>query len=214
MSCWPTLVVVSPTMKALTMYEGEGNKDALFAFVAAALEFYDERRLLFNREPLPVVVASPKEEEEEDVVDSSASTTTKTLRFAFPGKIAVSGRRLAVADSANHRIVVGVLEEEAEGEEEEGGEEQERFYCVIEHVIGGPSPGCRDGEFGSSSSSPSFRFPQGLAWWDDEGEEKLIVADTENHLIRVVSLPHGDKPGKVDTIVGKPGGYVRALAGV
>ena len=200
-SCWPTLVVVSPSFKALTLFEGEGNRDALFAFVAATVKFYEERGTLVNKAPLPVIATTT----DYDDVDASSFSTPKSnsLRLSYPGKVAISGRRIAVTDSANHRIVVGELEDD----EEEG----EYRRCVIGYVIGGCKPGFHDGLFGISSStssisaSPLFRFPQGVTWWNDDGVEKLIVADTENHLVRLVTLPDGGKPGSVETLVGKPG---------
>ena len=116
-SCWPTLVVVSPTLKALIMFEGEGNRDALFSFVSAAIDFYDQRGLLSNKEPsLPLTTLTDRVVGE-DVVDFASSINPTTIRLSYPGKIAVSGRRIAVADSANHRIIVGTLEEEDEGED-------------------------------------------------------------------------------------------------
>ena len=201
-SCWPTLVVVSPTMKALTIFEGEGNRVALLSFVSTAMKFYEERHILVNKNPLPVVVENLGEDE---VDRPSNGSTASSLKLSHPGKIAVSGKRIAVADSANHRIIVGALEEKLETSE------IDELYCQVEYVIGGPSPGFEDCSFRSSCSSsssslaPLFRFPQGLVWYDDEGEEKLIVADTENHLVRIISFPKASKKGKVETLVGKPG---------
>ena len=193
------------------MFEGEGNRDALFSFISTAIEFYEDRQLLVNKTPLPVMPTTMTTTElDEDVVDSSSPAgraTISSLRLSYPGKVAVSGRRIAIADSANHRIIIGTLEDEDDEKDGEYG----TAYCVIDHVIGGPMTGFRDGPFGDArscaSSCPLFRFPQGVTWWDDDGEEKLIVADTENHLVRIITFASDSQKGSVDTLVGKPGKY-------
>lgn len=85
--------------------------------------------------------------------------------LSFPGKVCVdhSGRRLVVADTGHHRVLVMSVE------------------GVVHHVIGGGEgfqSGFQDGDF------PAARFhsPQGVAIQD----EIIYVADTENHAIRKV----------------------------
>lgn len=53
-STWPTLVVVSPQGKLLCLLAGEGHKQDLADFVAAALEYYGGRGMLDNS-PVPRV---------------------------------------------------------------------------------------------------------------------------------------------------------------
>ena len=53
-SSWPTLAVVSPQGKLLTVLAGEGHQQDVDDFVAAALQYYGERDLLRNG-PLPQV---------------------------------------------------------------------------------------------------------------------------------------------------------------
>lgn len=91
---------------------------------------------------------------------------TKTLQknntiLSFPGKIAISNGRIAISDSNHNRIVVTDLSGK------------------IQHIIGN-GRGLSDGNF----SEAMFFRPQGIAWKDD----RIIVADTENHAIRVVDL--------------------------
>jgi len=91
-SCWPTLVLLGPRGNLLFSLVGEGHRDRLMLFTAAALRHYGERGLLkahavgikLYRDALPPSVLS------------------------FPGKVAVdsSGKRLAIADTGHHRILV------------------------------------------------------------------------------------------------------------
>jgi len=90
-------------------------------------------------------------------------------RLAFPGKVAVRGDRIAIADSGHHRVLLGRLED--------GGSRMR-----VERVIGTGAPGFANGD------APAFRYPQGLAF--GEGDT-LYVADTGNHAIRAVSLADG-----------------------
>jgi sugar lactone lactonase YvrE len=90
-------------------------------------------------------------------------------RLAFPGKVAVRDDRIAIADSGHHRVVLGRLEE---------GQSRMR----VERVIGSGVPGFANGD------TPALRYPQGLAFDDDD---TLYVADTGNHAIRAISLASG-----------------------
>jgi len=96
----------------------------------------------------------------------------KPLRF--PGKLLAdeANNRLFVSDSNYNRIVVATLEGE------------------LQYVIGAGSIGAKDGSFAEAQ----FDHPQGMALVD----EKLYVADTENHLIRVADL----KSKTVTTLAG------------
>ncbi len=91
-SCWPTLVLLGPRGNLLFSLVGEGHRDRLTLFTDGALRFYGEQGLLkthavgikLYRDSLPPSVLS------------------------FPGKVAVdnSKKRLAIADSGHHRILV------------------------------------------------------------------------------------------------------------
>jgi hypothetical protein len=80
----------------------------------------------------------------------------------------MDGRRIAIADSGHHRVLVGTLDEEGAA-------------MRVTRTIGGPTAGYRDGP------EPRFRNPQGLAF---DGEV-LYVADAGNHTVRAVALATG-----------------------
>ena len=92
--------------------------------------------------------------------------------LAFPGKILATADRLFVADTNHHRILV--LGHDGK----------------VQETIGGPTEGRADGDFRQAR----FRQPQGIALDGD----RLYVADTENHAIRVVDL----KSRSVATVAG------------
>lgn len=85
--------------------------------------------------------------------------------LSFPGKIAAapSGNKLAISDSGHHRILITTCN------------------GVVLSCIGGKEPGWKDGLF----EEARFHSPQGICW--SKEMDKLFVADTENHAIRVVS---------------------------
>ncbi|MBN3278441.1 NHLC2 protein, partial [Polyodon spathula] len=91
-SCWPTLVILGPRGNMLFSLVGEGNKDKLFLFTAAALKFYKGKSKVKNnsigiklyRDSLPPSILS------------------------FPSKVTTdsTGNRLVIADTGHHRILV------------------------------------------------------------------------------------------------------------
>jgi len=81
--------------------------------------------------------------------------------LSFPAKISFSNDLFAVSDSNNNRILIIDLEGR------------------VRNVIGGIK-GFRDGNF----KEAAFCKPQGVLWLDD----KVYVADTYNHAIRVIDL--------------------------
>jgi len=98
----------------------------------------------------------------------------KPTPLRFPSKVLADEKsgRLFITDSNHHRIVVTSLTGE------------------LQQIIGSGAKGAADGDF----SKASFNLPQGLALHED----KLYVADTENHLIRKIDLT----TKKVITIAG------------
>jgi DNA-binding beta-propeller fold protein YncE len=82
----------------------------------------------------------------------------------FPGKVLAdeAGERLFIADSNHHRIVVTDL------------------TGKLQQVIGAGASGRTDGAFDECR----FNHPQGMVLVG----ERLIVADTENHLLRQIDL--------------------------
>ncbi len=82
----------------------------------------------------------------------------------FPGKVLAdeAGNRLFIADSNHNKIIVTDL------------------AGKLQHVIGSGASGRNDGSFRECR----FNHPQGMALVGD----RLIVADTENHLLRQIDL--------------------------
>lgn len=76
---------------------------------------------------------------------------------------------MAIADSGNNRVVIGILDETG-------------TTLRVEKTIGDETPGFKDG------MSARFRSPQGLAF----GDGVLYVADAENHAIRSINLGSGE----------------------
>ncbi|XP_071385954.1 NHL repeat-containing protein 2 [Centroberyx affinis] len=150
-SCWPTLVLLGPRGNLLFSLVGEGHRDRLLLFADTALRYYGEQGLLqthavgtkLYRDSLPPTILS------------------------FPGKVAVdqSNKRLAIADTGHHRILVV----SSTGQ--------------VLHAVGGPESGRKDGDL----SEASFSSPQGVVIKGDT----VYVADTENHLIRKIDLLEG-----------------------
>jgi len=99
---------------------------------------------------------------------------TPSSLLSFPGKLAYAPdlERIFVSDSGHNRI----LSFDREGH--------------VLSVIGSGTAGWRDGGFAEAQ----FRAPQGLAY----AAGKLYVADTENHLLRLVDL----EKGQVSTLAG------------
>ncbi|XP_017476060.1 PREDICTED: NHL repeat-containing protein 2 [Rhagoletis zephyria] len=103
-----------------------------------------------------------------------ATDSLPASNLRFPAKIARSENgRFAVADAGNHRILIF----DSEG--------------VVHQRIGGCSAGFVDGDF----ETARFNSPQGLDFLDDD---VLIVADTENHALRQVTL----STRRVETLAG------------
>ena len=108
----------------------------------------------------------------------------------FPGKLTIDPikNQLYVTDSNHNRILQIQLEEDNTGE--------------IIKIIGNGKKGFKDGNF----EEALFNLPQGIVYKDD----KLYVADTENHIIRLVDL----KSQSVKTIAGTgKQGYIRKYYG-
>lgn len=149
---WPTLVAIDPRGYVVGMRAGE--------FLATDLVPFIERVLAESR-GAGALTAGP-------LHFAPDAPTWPAGTLAFPGKIAVDARRVAISDSGHHRILVGVLDD--------GG-----HHMRIERVVGGDGSGFRDGP------EPLFDNPQGLAFSGDT----LYVADAGNHAIRSVALGTG-----------------------
>lgn len=95
--------------------------------------------------------------------DLLANRVEKTS-LRFPGKVLADekGQRLFIADSNHNRVVIA------------------SFSGELVDIVGSGDIGSRDGDFVSAS----FDHPQGMALEND----RLYVADTENHLVREIDL--------------------------
>lgn len=91
-SCWPTLVLLGPRGNLLFSLVGEGHRDKLALFTDVTLRYYRELGLLKGH--------SVKIKLLRDSLPPSA--------LSFPGKVAVddSNKRLAIADTGHHRVLV------------------------------------------------------------------------------------------------------------
>uniref|UniRef100_A0A9J7ZJX1 NHL repeat-containing protein 2 n=1 Tax=Cyprinus carpio carpio TaxID=630221 RepID=A0A9J7ZJX1_CYPCA len=91
-SCWPTLVVLGPRGNLLFSLVGEGHREQLFLFIAAALKHYREQGLLKNH----------------DVGIKLYRDSLPPSILSFPGKIAMdpSSKQLAIADTGHNRVLV------------------------------------------------------------------------------------------------------------
>lgn len=152
-SAWPTLVVVDPAGYVIGAHAGEFAAEMLFAFIEGVIDSARAKGTL-NSDPLHF---------EPDV------PTVKPGILRYPGKVAVDGSRIAIADSGNHRVIVAQLTN--------GG-----TVAKIEGTFGTGLPGFVNGVRGQ------FNFPQGLTFAGDT----LYVADAENHSIRALDLATGE----------------------
>ena len=160
---WPTLAVVDPDGYVLGLHAGE--------FTSAVLEPLLERMIgTFG-------VAGAMRPAPREARPDVPAVAPGVLRY--PGKVAVDGARIAVADSGHHRVLVGSL-----APARKDGEPRMR----VERVVGSGAPGFADG------ARAAFDSPQGIVF---DGET-LYVADAENHAVRAVDL----RDGRVRTVAG------------
>ncbi|MCS7015744.1 MAG: thioredoxin-like domain-containing protein [Gemmatales bacterium] len=146
---WPTFFLIDPEGYIVGRASGEGLGEVLDAAIAQLIEEHRARKTL-NEQPIRFDLEKFRQRE-------------KTPLY-FPGKVLAdaTSRRLFIADSSHHRLVVT----DWEGK--------------VLAVAGTGEPGWRDGPFDKAQ----FNDPQGLAL---DGE-KLYVADRKNHLIRILDL--------------------------
>lgn len=148
---WPTLVAISPRGYVIGTHAGEFTTDRLDDFVHRTIAGAEADGTL-DRRPLHFPRALP-------------ANSPGTL--FYPGKVALAGDRLAIADTGHHRILVGRLSGDGS-------------RLRVERTIGG-TQGFADG------TTARFDAPQGLAFDGDT----LYVADTGNHAVRAIDLRSG-----------------------
>jgi thiol-disulfide isomerase/thioredoxin len=156
---WPTLYLIDPEGKVVARGSGEGLYDALDKAIAELIKEHKAKKTL-NERPLRFELARNQENG-----DSS---------LFFPGKVLADGpgKRLFIADSTHHRIVVTDLDGKKIA------------------IAGTGEPGLTDGAFAKAQ----FNDPQGMAVKGDV----LYVADRKNHSIRALDL----KGQTVKTVAG------------
>ncbi|HEX3148374.1 MAG TPA: thioredoxin-like domain-containing protein [Gemmataceae bacterium] len=158
-SSWPTLFLIDPEGNLLGQTSGEGKFELLDKVIAKVIDEHKKKKTL-DEKPLRFDTAKFR-----DKVDSP---------LYFPGKVLADEKtkRIFIADSTNHRVVITDLNGKAEA------------------VAGVGTPGRKDGPFASAQ----FDDPQGMAVNGDT----LYVADRKNHCIRELDL----KTKTVKTIAG------------
>lgn len=144
---WPTLVVIDPEGNITAKGSGEGLHDALDRMIGDLIKEYKDKKIL-----------------KEDPIDFKLVKEKEDTPLFFPGKVLADGKgkRLFIADSTHHRIVITTLEGKKIA------------------IAGSGEDGFKDGSFGSAT----FSDPQGLALIG----ETLYVADRKNHAIRALDL--------------------------
>jgi hypothetical protein len=149
---WPTLVAIDARGAVVGMQAGEFTADALAPFLDRLIEA-----------PRP---ADGRVERPEEIRADPPTVAPSTL--AFPGKVAVDGRRIAVADSGHRRVLLGTLDDSGT-----------RMH--VDRVVGGAGAGHRDG------ADAAFENPQGLVFRGD----LLYVADAGSHTVREIAVGTG-----------------------
>lgn len=159
-SAWPTIVLIDPEGKINGVGSGEGLYKALDERIAKMIKEHREKKTL-NEKPIRF---------------DSAQFRDKPTPLYFPGKVLADakGKRIFIADSTHHRIVIV-------------SDTGEKIA-----IAGQGNPGPTDGSFADAR----FDDPQGMALSADGNT--LYVADRRNHLLRALDL----KEQKVRTIAG------------
>ena len=140
---WPSLVAIDPDGRVVGAHAGEFLADEVAPFLEGLLR------------------GRPAAAHVQDIHSSGTDAPDSRTQLRYPGKVAVAGGRLAIADSGNGRVLVGTLEDDGR-------------TCRLTSTIGG------------GADSP-FSNPQGL----DLDGDTLYVADPGRHEVRAVDLAAG-----------------------
>ena len=92
-TCWPTLVIISPNCQLLYYIIGEGHGTELQLFMDAAVQYYKDKGQL-SHDPI--------------TFDLSWRASAGGHGLWYPGKVCLDdkGEMVFIADSSNHRILV------------------------------------------------------------------------------------------------------------
>ncbi len=144
---WPTLVLIDPDGKFRDFAKGEGHLDGVDKAIKALIKEFEGTGKL-KKTPINFKLTSEK----------------AISGLSFPGKVLADAgsKRLFIADSTNHRVVIT------------------DFDGKKIAIAGSGKEGFKDGSFAEAQ----FSDPQGMAL---DGEI-LYVADRKNHMIRALNL--------------------------
>jgi sugar lactone lactonase YvrE len=147
---WPTLVLIDPEGYVIGGLSGEGHRETLDSVIGKVLEQHKAKGTLAA---MPLTFKRERE-------------TFKSGTLEFPDKVLAdaAGKRLFIADTNHHRILVT----DPDGK--------------VLDVIGMAVIGLGDGAF----EGAKFHQPQGMALSADG--KTLYIADTENHAVRAADL--------------------------
>jgi len=156
---WPTWVLIDPEGNLVGYVSGEGNYELLDIILTKLIKEHKQNKTL-DEKPIRFDLAKFRE--------------TEDTPLYFPGKVVADekSKRLFIADSTHHRIVITDMDGK------------------MLAVAGTGVPGKADGAFDKAQ----FDDPQGMAVNGD----LLYVADRKNHCIRELDL----KAKTVTTIAG------------
>jgi thiol-disulfide isomerase/thioredoxin len=155
---WPTLVLIDPTGEVQGSLSGEGHYAILDKVIGQLVAKHRSKGDL-NETPIKFFPENEKPD---------------NTPLLFPGKVLADaeGKRLFIADTAHHRLILT----DPQGRNPK--------------PVGSGVPGLEDGSYDKAG----FNRPQGMCLVG----ETLYVADTENHAIRAVDL----KTRTVSTVAG------------
>jgi thiol-disulfide isomerase/thioredoxin len=161
-TAWPTFWLIDPEGNLVGYTQSEGQLPLLDSVIATQIEKHRQKGTL-NSKPIRVSLERDK-----------LKMTGPQSPLLYPGKVRVdlAGKRLFIADSSNHRIVITDL----------NGRKLD--------VAGRGTSGNVEGKF----EEAEFNDPQGMALRGD----LLYVADRKNHLIKALNL----KERTVATVAG------------
>jgi DNA-binding beta-propeller fold protein YncE len=145
---WPTIAMIDPEGTLVYMDSGEGQYEDLDRNIQQLIKIHKEKKTL-NTRPMKF--------------DLARYTEGGSPLF-FPGKVLVDAdsKRIFIADSTHHRIVITDLEGNKIA------------------IAGTGEAGTRNGSFAKAQ----LNDPQGMALQGDT----LYVADRKNHMIRALNL--------------------------
>lgn len=166
---WPTVALVSPDGYLIGAQAGEFEVEPMAEAISAEVERYESEGILRH-----------------GVIDFGVDPETPappTGPLRYPTRVAVSGERMFVSDTGNHRVLELALGADGSAD--------------VTRAFGDGTDGLRDG----AAADARFREPQGLAL----AGETLFVADRRSHAVRAIDLGGG----AVSTIAGtgELGGY-------